>query len=400
MSQRHSSSSLKGKDSEGKGSSKGRVCKEGGQQAETDCPTCGKKVGEEDLGLECEICEAWYHIKCQGVSESEYEFLSNHKSLHWYCSLCNKNVAKVIKMVSGLKQRQDKLEEMVTKMSEDITNISAETKSVKQSLATVDKSFKTMVSGIIPEGMTKTFDQVVTSKVRTAIKPLEEELKSLKDQISSVDAKLETAIEAKLVDSITKSTEIIRKELEPSWASVVSKEVDSKLEKVNVDVTKVQQTLVEVKSRVDEEKDKENRSHNIIIYRVEEVDSREERVKADKDFCTQLFNEVLELNVQESDVRSIFRIGKKEQNLDRPLLVQFREKSMKYRVMETLYKLRVADERFKRISVTHDFTKAERTECKTLVEEAKRKQQEEQEEFLWRVRGLPGQLKVIRIRKN
>lgn len=212
---------------------------------------------------------------------------------------------------------------------------------------------------------------------------------------------METAIEAKLVDNIAKSTELIRKELEPSWASVVSREVDSKFEKVNVDVTKVQQTLVEVKSQADEEKDKEFRSHNIIIYRISEIDSREERVKADKAFCLQLFNDILELNVHDSDIKSLFRIGKKDQSQrDRPLLIQFREKTLKNRVMETLYKLRQAEDKFRGISVTHDFTKTERAECKNLVEEARKKQQEEQGEYLWRVRGLPGQLKIIKLCKN
>ena len=85
----------------------------------------------------------------------------------------------------------------------------------------------------------------------------------------------------------------------------------------------------------------------------------------------------MELNVQEADIKSYFRIGRRDQDQKgRTLLVQFREKALKNRVMETLYKLRDAKDKFKRISVTHDFTKAERSECKSLVEEAKKKQLE------------------------
>ena len=68
--------------------------------------------------------------------------------------------------------------------------------------------------------------------------------------------------------------------------------------------------------------------------------------------------------------------------------------------MENLAKLRDADEKFKKLSITHDLTKSERTECKKLVEEAKRKQSEEQGEYYWRVRGAPGLMKVIKIRKH
>jgi hypothetical protein len=129
-----------------------------------------------------------------------------------------------------------------------------------------------------------------------------------------------------------------------------------------------------------------------------ESDSREERMKADKGFCMLLLNEALELDAQESDIKSVFRLGKKGQS-NRPLLIQFREKTVKNRVMKSLFKLKRADDKFMNMSVTHDLTHLERTECKTLVEEAKKKQQEEQGEFYWRVRGLPGQLKLVKIRK-
>lgn len=67
--------------------------------------------------------------------------------------------------------------------------------------------------------------------------------------------------------------------------------------------------------------------------------------------------------------------------------------------MESLAKLRGADDKFKKLSITHDLTKKEREECRTLVEEAKKKQ-EESGEFNWRVRGPPGQMKLVRFRKQ
>ena len=80
-------------------------------------------------------------------------------------------------------------------------------------------------------------------------------------------------------------------------------------------------------------------------------------------------------------------------------MIQFREKALKNRVMESLYKLKRAEDKFKSTSITHDFTRSERAECKTLVDEAKERQTDEQGEYLWRVRGLPGQLKLVKIRK-
>jgi len=65
---------------------------------EASCAVCSKIVSNEDLALECEICETWFHISCEDITKQEYDFLSDHKSVHWYCSTCNKNVAKVIRI--------------------------------------------------------------------------------------------------------------------------------------------------------------------------------------------------------------------------------------------------------------------------------------------------------------
>ena len=98
----------------------------------------------------------------------------------------------------------------------------------------------------------------------------------------------------------------------------------------------------------------------------------------------------------------MFRLGKRDDTNPnvRPLLIQFRERVTKNRVMESLFKLKSASDLYKNVSVTHDLTRSERDACKALIEEAKIKQSEETGEYLWRVRGLPGQMRVIRLRKH
>ena len=68
--------------------------------------------------------------------------------------------------------------------------------------------------------------------------------------------------------------------------------------------------------------------------------------------------------------------------------------------MESLIKLKDAPEKFRNIGVGHDLTPSERETSKKSVNEAKDKQQKETGEYLWRVRGPPGQMKVVRIRKQ
>ncbi|ESN95670.1 hypothetical protein HELRODRAFT_179141 [Helobdella robusta] len=80
----------------------------------------------------------------------------------------------------------------------------------------------------------------------------------------------------------------------------------------------------------------------------------------------------------DTDVKSVFRLGKiKEGKNGKPLLIEFFDRTLNYRVLENLSKLRNADENFRRISVTHDMTKTERDQCRKLVKESKIKQSKE-----------------------
>ena len=222
------------------------------------------------------------------------------------------------------------------------------------------------------------------------------DLKELQAKVEEQSTKLEVAIEAKLVDKIEKS-------LQPTFAQMAASQVESKFVSVSRDITLVKQTIDEVKKTSNDERDRENRSHNIIIYRVKENESSgDDRAKADKSFVTKLVNEALQVDVNENDIKSVFRIGRRDLSqpgeVTRPLLVQFREKSLKNQVMESLFKLKNAEALFKNVSITHDLSKEDREECKKLISEAKTR--EVSGEFVWRVRGLPGQMKIVKLRKT
>ena len=155
------------------------------------CEICNLVVGNDDYGIACEICECWFHIKCEGMTEDEYSFLDAHKSLHWYCAACNKSVASTIKLFQSLKQKVDGMEIKLDKICD----------------------------GILPEGLSKVIDSKmndVASKLDLKINGLLLDFQQIKDQVASSELKLETAIEAKLVDSVG----TLKKDLEPSWATI------------------------------------------------------------------------------------------------------------------------------------------------------------------------------------
>ena len=78
----------------------------------------------------------WHHTACEGISMEVYNFLSfnEEKARHWYCAKCNIVVGELVKQVTQLSNRQDKLEhrmqelevkseEQHQELKEDITTI-------------------------------------------------------------------------------------------------------------------------------------------------------------------------------------------------------------------------------------------------------------------------------------
>ncbi|KAK4313606.1 hypothetical protein Pmani_015061 [Petrolisthes manimaculis] len=66
-----------------------------------DCGQCKKKVLHNQRGLQCELCDWWYHTGCQKVVIEEYNMYKEQKvKAKWFCHKCNtyfKNLKKVNK---------------------------------------------------------------------------------------------------------------------------------------------------------------------------------------------------------------------------------------------------------------------------------------------------------------
>ena len=91
--------------------------RKGADVMDEKCGTCKKTVGKE--GVLCEMCECWYHCKCQDILEDTCKLLNQDK-IHFYCGICDKTVGKIVKTLIDLNRRQDKLEEKISKVEEEL----------------------------------------------------------------------------------------------------------------------------------------------------------------------------------------------------------------------------------------------------------------------------------------
>ena len=135
--------------------------------------------------------------------------------------------------------------------------------------------------------------------------------------------------------------------------------------------------------------DSENdRKRNIIIHGLEEGES------SDKEKIDVIFRTT---NTEHNPV-SIHRLGAKQPGKSRPIMVRLQTVSYKEELMSKLWMLKQVKTKFKRLSITNDYTANERKVIKDYVEEAKKRNMNGAKEYVWKVRGTPTQgMRLIKI---
>ena len=87
--------------------------KKRGAGGQHPCIVCEKKVGEKENGVQCEICEKWWHAACARLRQEEYNVVQesatkDEQVLHWHCAECNMNAVGVLKLIKMIQERQDR----------------------------------------------------------------------------------------------------------------------------------------------------------------------------------------------------------------------------------------------------------------------------------------------------
>lgn len=335
-----------------------------------NCITCGSKVKDKDASLQCELCEGWCHAQCEKVTEDVLQVLQR-ENIHWYCLKCNKGIGAILGTIQKLIQKQELIDEEMKETAKNVNRL----------------------QNLIQENSAKL--SLLEADMQTIRKDKEKhtnEFKAAKDFMKQAMEDLE----AKQKDEWPTLAE-------QKLADLAAAHVNTKLSTFSTELQGVQKAISEVKHVVEEENDKENRRNNIILYNVAESaeGNVESKYKEDKLIFLQLMN-ALSTGVDEEDIKKMLRLGRKNENgKPRPLLVQLGCRLAKNLIMDSLFRLKNIDAKFKGITVSHDMTKNERDECKKLVDEAKQKEsQDVSGEWIYRVRGLPGQMRIISIKKK
>ncbi len=115
------------------------------------CGRCRKLVVRGDEALQCEICEQWFHIKCERVTKGQYkqQTAKSKSNFHWYCDTCDIIQTGVLRQVTLLnaehaqfKKRLLELEQ--TKANKEDVQKEMEKKADKEDMEKLEKRVTTL----------------------------------------------------------------------------------------------------------------------------------------------------------------------------------------------------------------------------------------------------------------
>ena len=225
--------------------------------------------------------------------------------------------------------------------------------------------------------------------------------KKINEKLRSLEVDLQNKADAIEIDRIQRRIENVEKSIrklggedkeDKSWSTITG--TSTKVEEV------IQKSL---KDNDIEERERQNRRKNIIVFGLPESDKPEPETRREEDIqkMVGLCRNICKIDITSRDVRRAVRLGKATKNNGRPLLIAMDEETKKQEIFLNLNKIRDAERPFNKVVMTHDLAVRQREELKQLIKETNEKeQQDETGSFMYRVRGLPWMWRIKKIARN
>ena len=239
---------------------------------------------------------------------------------------------------------------------------------------------------------------------QTNINPSSEPVKDMEriidERFNNIQEKIEISIEKLITKKFAENGTNLQ-QIEDKIQGVIATN-ETFAERANVGAgpsfTKENFTSALQSSRNDElieQKEKDKRMNNLIIYNVDETDSNDCK-KHDQDFVSAFLDTIGVV----SRPKEVIRLGTRTDNRHRPLKLTMKNNEDKEQIKSRLVNLREADEIYRKVSVRDDYTLKERDLVKDMVQQAKEKNENEGTDA-WKVRGTPKNgLRLVKITRR
>lgn len=233
-------------------------------------------------------------------------------------------------------------------------------------------------------------------------KKLRDQMVKMQQQLDRAEARI-TTLETTMIKE-EKVVEICQTELKTALEGeelreIVQKEAKSVLDenKAEADGANVMKTRQLVSDHIKELQECKKRETNLIFHRVKEStkEDKEESESEDKAEAVKII-QIISPQFNDNEIEKVTRLGKKENDKTRPLLIQFSETNIPQNILSNAKKLKDNKDG---VSISQDLPKGIREYRSFLLKEAKANQPDH-EDFLFKIVGSAGKERVIKRKKE
>ena len=327
------------------------------QKCEDTCKSCKDIITEEDAGMSCDVCEQWDCLTCSGISQKKD---GEDTGLHYICYACRS-------FMPTLKQINEQLEQVKTTQEASMNTLQQLEQGQKTNpdkLISVDEKLSELEAGLdvkIRTVVQEEVKQIVSDEMDKRVEQLK---KNIEAQVRQ--EKVETT---KKIQEIKKQVEKqAKQELEPDVVRTIKDDIKKDMADI------IQQQIKEnVANCHEEERQRELRKLNLVVYGVKESDSKTDQ-KQIKDIIKVIDPE----DKTSINVKNFFRIGNKAATKPRPLKITVENREQWRKLITDQKRLKDLTENedsseLKNVSLAPDRTMKQREERRELQTELQRR---------------------------
>ena len=267
---------------------------------------CGRAVTDEAEGVQCNVCCRWYHAPCQTLTPDAVEALKKFKGLAWICHECDDRLKSgMIRVLRPSNNSADeKLAQLVSAVAQQASEI---------------------------ESMTKCYEQLC----------------------SEIQASQFHLFEGQGKDK--------QKMQRGSFADIVKGSCDEVVSKITSTIENIPQGIGQ------ETLERERRKCNVVVHNLPESQAESSKARLDEDIRNVMDIIKDELHIY-ARVVTAFRVGQRQRNRPRLLIVKFETEASKWDVVRYARHLQHSH-KWSNIYINPDLTKDERLAGKQLRQE-------------------------------
>ena len=114
--------------------------KKGPKPPKHPCLRCRRAVTTDTKSVQCQTCEFWVHVDCQGISDELFNILvdpEKYGGVCWNCDSCLASTARLERHLKSFEARVNQVEAATAKTSSDLKVVDAKVDNLRRDLETV-----------------------------------------------------------------------------------------------------------------------------------------------------------------------------------------------------------------------------------------------------------------------